>query len=793
MSKLWYRQPAKQWEEALALGNGRLGAMVFGGTDSETIQVNEESMWFGGPVNRNNPDACKYLPKIREHLFNGQISKAEKLMTQALSGCPESMHCYQTLGDINFWFEDMPLGEASEYVRSLSLDDAISQVQFKKEDTLYEREVFVSKPADCMIMKFSAKGSKKLNFSARLGRGRWFDGVKKTGKDSILLYGNLGRGGYEFAMSLKAASKDGKVNTIGETLIVEDASQVILYFTADTTYHYTTAVIDEWLERHSKEDIVNTELITDRLEGSRLTSYRYQLGLQKFLLEKIQQRFDSVTGKSYDDLRQEHIKDYRALYERTVLRLSEDDKYDDIPTDIRLKHLKESPDDNGLCRLLFDFGRYLTISCSREGGLAATLQGLWNKEFFPPWDSKYTININTEMNYWHVESTNLSECHEPLFGLIYKMVRNGRVTANRMYGCRGFVAHHNTDIHGDTAPQDVWLAGTYWTMGAAWLCTHLWQHYNYTLDLDFLVKAFPVMAEAALFFVDFLVEKDGYLVTNPSVSPENTYVLPNGEHGACCVGPTMDNQILRDLFRGCMGAYDVLVANKLDKDIVIHGVSSLSELMGQIRDCNDRIMPDRISKSGRIMEWMEDYEELEPGHRHISHLYGLYPGEEITMDKTPQLAAAARKTLEYRLSHGGGHTGWSRAWIMNHYASLWDGEKTYENIIKMLADSTYANMFDMHPPFQIDGNFGACAAISRMLVQSSNERCVILPALPKAWKSGQVRGIRIMGNAQVDIKWENHKLTELKVKAASDYKGKFIYQGKEINDKVTYITEISAH
>ncbi|MBQ5850579.1 MAG: glycoside hydrolase family 95 protein, partial [Lachnospiraceae bacterium] len=680
MSRLWYRQPAKQWEEALALGNGRLGAMVFGGTDSETIQVNEESMWFGGPVNRNNPDACEYLPKIREHLFNGQISKAEKLMTQALSGCPESMHCYQTLGDINFWFENMPLGEASEYVRSLSLDDAISQVQFKKEDTLYEREVFVSKPADCMIMKFSAKGSKKLNFSARLGRGRWFDGVKKTGKDSILLYGNLGRGGYEFAMSLKAASKDGKVNTIGETLIIEDASQVILYFTADTTYHYTTTVIDEWLERHSKEDIVNTELITDRLEGSRLTSYRYQLGLQKFLLEKIQQRFDSVTGKSYDDLRQEHIKDYRALYERTVLRLSEDDKYDDIPTDIRLKHLKENPDDNGLCRLLFDFGRYLTISCSREGGLAATLQGLWNKEFFPPWDSKYTININTEMNYWHVESTNLSECHEPLFGLIYKMVRNGRVTANRMYGCRGFVAHHNTDIHGDTAPQDVWLPGTYWTMGAAWLCTHLWQHYNYTLDLDFLVKAFPVMAEAALFFVDFLVEKDGYLVTNPSVSPENTYILPNGEHGACCVGPTMDNQILRDLFRGCKGAYDVLVANKLDKDIVIHGVSSLSELMEQIKSCNDRIMPDRISKSGRIMEWMEDYEELEPGHRHISNLYGLYPGEEITMDKTPELAAAARKTLEYRLSHGGGHTGWSRAWIMNHYASLWDGEKTYENI-----------------------------------------------------------------------------------------------------------------
>lgn len=578
---------------------------------------------------------------------------------------------------------------------------------------------------------------------------------------------------------LKACAKDGKVDTIGETLIVENSSEVVLYFTADTTYHYTAAEIDGWMHKHSKEDIVNTELITEPLEGSLLTSYKYQLGSQKFLLEKILARFENIKEKSYEELRKEHIEDYRTLYNRTVFNLSDENKYEHIPTDERLKQIKQGVEDNGMCKMLFDFGRYLTIASSRKGGLPANLQGIWNKEFFPPWDSKYTININSEMNYWHVESTNLSECHEPLFELIYKMVRNGRVTANRMYGCRGFVAHHNTDIHGDTAPQDIWLPGTYWTMGAAWLCTHLWKHYKYTLDTDFLVKAFPVMAEAALFFVDFLIVKDGYLVTSPSVSPENTYILPNGEQGACCIGPTMDNQILRDLFIGCIGAYEVLVAKNLDKNIMIHGVRSVAELVEQIKNCNNKIMPDRISKSGRIMEWMEDYEELEPGHRHISHLYGLYPGEEITVDKTPELAKAARNTLEYRLKHGGGHTGWSRAWIMNHYASLWDGEKTYENIVKMLADSTYPNMFDMHPPFQIDGNFGACAAISRMLVQSNNDRCVILPALPKAWKSGFIKGIRIEGNAELDIEWENGELKNVVLRANDDFEGKLVTRDGE--------------
>ena len=305
--------------------------------------------------------------------------------------------------------------------------------------------------------------------------------------------------------------------------------------------------------------------------------------------------------------------------------------------------------------------------------MPATLQGVWNKDFAPAWDSKYTININTEMNYWPAEPCNLSECHEPLFTLVYKLRENGRRTAKEMYGCRGFVAHHNTDMHGDTAPQDIYIPATYWVMGAAWLCTHMWTHYIYTKDTEFLKEAYPCMLEAALFFVDFLQEQDGYLVTNPSVSPENTYILPSGESGACCVGATMDFEILNDLFGACIKASKVLEGESMD--FTIPGVTDVKELPGQLEEILKKLPPIRIDSTGRIMEWMEEYEEAEPGHRHISHLYALYPSEQITVDQTPELAAAARKTLEQRLKNGGGHTGWSRAWIMNHYARLWDGER----------------------------------------------------------------------------------------------------------------------
>lgn len=740
MSKLWYKQPARIWEEAMPIGNGRMGAMVFGGVHSEQLQVNEESIWYGGKVDRLNPDALKYLPEIRELLKNGQIGKAQGLMNNALAANPNSVHPYQTLGDILFWFGQN--GKLSSYERSLELDKAVSSVEYtltqedKGEDTTFTREYFFSKPADCMVMRFAANGTQGLSFNVRLERGRFYDGAGKYEDKGICLYGNLGKGGFDFAMLLCAKAVGGSCTLIGENIVVENAKEVYLYFTADCTYHYA-----------------ESELTGDKADTDKM-------------LANMDNILSKAMNTEYEVLKQAHIEDYQSLFNRVELTLEGTSEEEKLPTDERLKRMQEGQSDVGMAKYLFDFGRYLLISCSRKGGLPATLQGVWNKDFAPAWDSKYTININTEMNYWPAEPCSLSECHEPLFTLIYKLRENGRRTAKEMYGCRGFVAHHNTDMHGDTAPQDIYIPATYWVMGAAWLCTHMWTHYIYTKNTEFLKEAYPCMLEAALFFVDFLQEQDGYLVTNPSVSPENTYILPSGESGACCVGATMDFEILNDLFGACIKASKVLEGESMD--FTIPGVTDVKELPGQLEEILKKLPPIRIDSTGRIMEWMEEYEEAEPGHRHISHLYALYPSEQITVDQTPELAAAARKTLEQRLKNGGGHTGWSRAWIMNHYARLWDGEKAYENIELMLRNSTYPNMFDKHPPFQIDGNFGACAAISHMLVQSNEERVILLPALPAAWKSGSIKGLSIVGGATIDLTWKDGKVTACTIHALKD-------------------------
>lgn len=770
MSRLWYTAPAKEWEEALPLGNGRLGAMVYGTLDREHIQVNEESIWYGGPVGRNNPDMREQLPEIRRLLFAGEIARAERLMRHAMSGCPNSQHPYQTLGDIQIVFEGV--GEPSSYERELDLERALCRTSFTAGEVCYRREYFISHPADCMVMRFEADKPGKISFWAELQRGHFFDGVKQGGSGEICLYGNLGRGGTEFAMMLRARVKGGSLKLLGEHIVVEGADEAELYFSADSSWHYSPeekeAAVESWLKQAAgePEDWMNAE----RMSTYERREMRMQQGLQALLQTNLRRRLDQAQAQSYDALLEAHVADYRELFGRVSLEIEWDHQAEQLPTDQRLEQM---PPDLGLAPLYFDYGRYLLISCSRPGGLPATLQGLWNKDMTPPWGGKFTININTEMNYWLAESCNLSQCHMPLFDLIQSMVRNGRRTAREMYGCRGFVCHHNTDINGDTAPQDQWIPGTYWVMGAAWLCTHQWTHYRYTQDLEFLKRQFPIMCEAALFFLDFLVEDGPYLVTCPSVSPENTYILPGGERGANGVGVTMDNQILRDLFGQCLaacqalterGGFDETVQDALKEAEIM----DLPAFIRQVEEARAKLIPTQISQRGTILEWRQDYEEKDPGHRHISHLYGLHPSEQITVDDTPELARAARATLERRLAHGGGHTGWSRAWIIGHYAKLWDGNTAYWHIEQLLEKSTYPNLFDKHPPFQIDGNFGGTAAVAEMLVQSSSRRVVLLPALPDVWRSGSVKGLRIQGNAVIDLSWREGALERCRIQAESD-------------------------
>lgn len=470
-----------------------------------------------------------------------------------------------------------------------------------------------------------------------------------------------------------------------------------------------------------------------------------------------------------------HLKDYRELAGKVILDLSANDceassEGNDIPINQRMEKGKEKGFGAFFAALYFQYGRYLLISSSRPGSLPVNLQGIWNEEMQPAWDSKFTININTEMNYWPTEMCSLPECPLPLFDHLCRMREQGKEVAERMYGCRGFVAHHNTDLWGDCAPQDVYVPGTYWVLGGEWLCTHIWIHYLYTEDIIFLQRMYPVLKDAVLFFRDYLIEIDGKMVTCPTVSPENTYIMKNGIRGAVCAGTAMDTQILRDLLEGYLKASEKL------------GVQE--GLVTESEEILKKLPETKIGKYGQIMEWMEDYEESESGHRHISQLYVFHPSHQITIDKTPKLAEAAARTLERRLFYGGGHTGWSCAWIVNLYARLGDGEKALFNLNRLWSQSTYSNLMDAHPMkngsvFQIDGNLGATAAIAEMLVQSDEDRVLLLPALPEQWAEGRVEGLTICGGLQINLEWADGMLKACSVHAGRNRDITVVYKGKK--------------
>ena len=482
--------------------------------------------------------------------------------------------------------------------------------------------------------------------------------------------------------------------------------------------------------------------------------------------ETVKETLKKAAFIPYEKLKEKHVKEYRSYFDRMHLSLPYDSSLDALPTDERLARIDKEHPDNGLINTYFDFGRYLLISSSRGDCLPANLQGIWNDSLSAPWGSKFTININTEMNYWPALSCRLADCEKPLFTHMLRMLENGKQTAKEMYDCRGFVAHHNTDLWGDTAPQDIYIPATYWVMGGAWLATHIWNYYSYTKDLDFLKEMYPFLRECVAFFMDFLIEVNGELVTCPSVSPENTYIMKDGTQGRLSYGVTMDNEILHELFDHFEKSSTLLQETDID-------------FCQRAKETAKKLPKIKIGKHGQIMEWMKDYDEAEPGHRHISHLWALHPAFQITPDNTPDLCDAAKITLQRRLSKGGGHTGWSRAWIMNMYARLWDGENAYKQLLLLFSNSTLQNLFDTHPPFQIDGNFGSIAAIAEMLLQSREDKTIFLPALPSAWQNGFVEGICGRENIRYDIRWNKGVLTDVTLHAGSDTSITLSYKDKE--------------
>jgi alpha-L-fucosidase 2 len=717
---LWYRAPAASWNEALPVGNGRLGAMVFGGVTEERLQLNEDSVWAGQKLNRINPAAAKAVPEVRRLLGEGRVAEAEALADKAMISIPRRMPPYQTLGDLLLRFAGS--GATSDYRRSLDLDRARSTVEYRAGDTRFSRTVFASAIDQVIVMRIAADRPGQVSFSFTLRREADAS-VKTDGSETAVLSGRAlpprterqkdePPAGVDFTGMVRAVASGGRVRAAEGSVFVEGANEATLFIAAATSFR------------------------------------------EKDPAAACRRVIDAAAAKPFDRLQRDHETDFGRFFRRVTFSL---DRPEDapVPTDERLAGVKTGAADPGLEELFFQFGRYLLISSSRPGDLAANLQGIWNDSLAPSWDSKYTININTEMNYWPAEVTNLSEMHVPLFDLVDRAREDGRNVARTMYGARGFVIHHNTDAWGHASPIDGVRSGI-WPFGGAWLALHFWDHYDFTRDREFLrSRGYPVLKEATEFLLDYMVEDaNGQLMSGPSSSPENDYVMPNGAKGSLSMAPFMNTEIAYALFTDTIAAAEIL-----DVDLPFRR---------QIETARGKLPPLEIGKHGQLQEWLEDYEDASPGHRHISHLFALHPGTQISPRTTPALARAARVTIERRLAAGSGHTGWSRAWIINYWTRLLEGNLAHDHLVALLAKSTMPNLFDDHPPFQIDGNFGATAAMAEMLLQTQNGELEILPALPSAWPGGTITGLRARGAVTVDIKWSGGKATEVRLRPDVD-------------------------
>jgi alpha-L-fucosidase 2 len=732
--QLHYNTPAAVWDDAMPLGNGRLGAMVYGHTCVERIQLNDDSLWYGAFMDRNNPSLKEKLPEIRRLVLLGDMYHAEELIMQYMAGTPGCMRHYTLLGELDialnqhlpFTMGVIPNSTGAEdYTSDLDLMKGVLSIKHTQEGIRYQREMYISHPAQVMCIRYCSETSGAINLDVMMNRigisdaitmddrrpgkmvsnGGWgapnADSIRTIDDHTFLMRGHDAE--VEFATAVRIVC-DGEIHNPVSQLLARNCGEVILYLASATSNRF--------------EDPVS----------------------------EVFKRLDEAEKKGYEALREEHIKDFSTLMSRCVLDLGPTSA---IPIDERIAAVRAGGNDPALAALYFQFGRYLIVSGGREGSSALNLQGIWNADFMPMWDSKYTININLQMNYWPVEIGNLSELHMPLMDLLETMQEKGRETARVMYGMRGMVCHHNTDLYGDCAPQDWYMAAMPWVTGGAWLGLHVWEHYLYTKDPDILHRMYPILRDMALFYEDYLIEVDNKLVTCPSISPENRYVLPDGYDTPLCVGPAMDNQILREFFAACIETQQLLGVDR-----------ELSETFANIIA---RLPEDKIGSMGQLLEWDQEYPELTPGMGHVSHLFACYPGRSINWRDTPELMQAVNKSLELRVEHGAGKRGWPLAWYINLDARLLDGEKTDRDIKRMLTDSTVRNFLNAIRVFQIDGNLGATAGIAECLLQS-HIALHFLPALPTSWRDGSITGLRARGAREVDMVWKNGKLVEAVVR-----------------------------